>query len=150
MPNILQHLPVGQKVGIAFSGGLDTSAALHWMREKGAIPHAYTANLGQPDEQDYDDIPRRALEYGAEKARLIDCRLQLVSEGLAALQSAMGTWLGGGSFASRVSSLSGIFAGSIIEDGDTDALAGNGSKDWFLDASANDDLLDLNPSDALN
>ncbi len=87
MPNILQSLPAGRKVGIAFSGGLDTSAALHWMREKGAVPYAYTANLGQPDEQDYDDIPRRALQYGAEKARLIDCRLQLVSEGLAALQS---------------------------------------------------------------
>jgi argininosuccinate synthase len=84
--NILQSVPTGQKVGIAFSGGLDTSAALHWMRAKGAIPYAYTANLGQPDEQDYEDIPKRALEYGAEKARLIDCRVQLVSEGLAALQ----------------------------------------------------------------
>ncbi|MED5618683.1 argininosuccinate synthase [Ideonella sp. BN130291] len=86
MPTILQHLPSGQKVGIAFSGGLDTSAALHWMRNKGAIPYAYTANLGQPDEPDYDDIPRRAMQYGAEKARLIDCRAQLVAEGLAALQ----------------------------------------------------------------
>ena len=86
MANILQNLPAGQKVGIAFSGGLDTSAALHWMRAKGAIPYAYTANLGQPDETDYDEIPRRALQYGAEKARLIDCRAQLVSEGLAALQ----------------------------------------------------------------
>jgi len=86
MSTILQHVPVGQKVGIAFSGGLDTSAALHWMRSKGAIPYAYTANLGQPDEPDYDEIPRRALEYGAEKARLIDCRGQLVSEGLAVLQ----------------------------------------------------------------
>ena len=84
---ILQHVPAGQKVGIAFSGGLDTSAALHWMRAKGAIPYAYTANLGQPDETNYDTIPQRALEYGAEKARLIDCRAQLVSEGLAALQS---------------------------------------------------------------
>jgi argininosuccinate synthase len=86
MPTILQSIPAGQKVGIAFSGGLDTSAALHWMRGKGAIPFAYTANLGQPDEPDYDDIPRRALQYGAEKARLIDCRRQLVAEGLAALQ----------------------------------------------------------------
>jgi argininosuccinate synthase len=85
--HILQNLPVGQKVGIAFSGGLDTSAALHWMREGGAVPYAYTANLGQPDEPDYDDIPRRALEYGAEKARLIDCRAPLVAEGLAALQA---------------------------------------------------------------
>jgi argininosuccinate synthase len=86
MSTILQHLPAGEKVGIAFSGGLDTSAAIHWMRAKGAIPYAYTANLGQPDEPDYDDIPRRALQYGAEKARLIDCRAQLVAEGLAALQ----------------------------------------------------------------
>jgi argininosuccinate synthase len=86
MSHILQHVPIGERVGIAFSGGLDTSAALHWMRAKGAIPYAYTANLGQPDEQDYDDIPRRALEYGAEKARLVDCRRQLVAEGIAALQ----------------------------------------------------------------
>ena len=86
MSTILQHVPAGQKVGIAFSGGLDTSAALHWMRAKGAIPYAYTANLGQPDEPDYDEIPRKALQYGAEKARLIDCRAQLVSEGLAVLQ----------------------------------------------------------------
>src|SRR2546423_1213073 len=86
MGHILQTLPVGERVGIAFSGGLDTSAAIHWMRQKGAIPYCYTANLGQPDETDYDDIPRRALEYGAEKARLIDCRPQLVREGLAALQ----------------------------------------------------------------
>src|SRR5215510_9142385 len=86
MANILQNLPAGEKVGIAFSGGLDTSAALHWMRAKGAIPYAYTANLGQPDESDYDEIPRKALQYGAEKARLIDCRQQLVAEGLAALQ----------------------------------------------------------------
>ncbi|WP_027797756.1 argininosuccinate synthase [Paraburkholderia acidipaludis] len=87
MSTILESLPVGQKVGIAFSGGLDTSAALHWMRKKGAVPYAYTANLGQPDEDDYDSIPRRATEYGAEGARLIDCRAQLVAEGIAALQS---------------------------------------------------------------
>ena len=86
MSHILQSLPTGQKVGIAFSGGLDTSAALHWMRAKGAIPYAYTANLGQPDEPDYDDIPRRAREYGAEEARLVDCRTELVGEGLAVLQ----------------------------------------------------------------
>ncbi len=86
MGHILQQVPVGERVGIAFSGGLDTSAALHWMRGKGAIPYAYTANLGQPDEKDYDEIPRRAREYGAEGARLIDCRPQLVKEGIAALQ----------------------------------------------------------------
>jgi argininosuccinate synthase len=86
MAKILEKVPVGEKVGIAFSGGLDTSAALHWMRGKGAVPYAYTANLGQPDETDYASIPQRALQYGAEKARLIDCRRQIVSEGLAALQ----------------------------------------------------------------
>ncbi len=82
---ILLSLPAGQKVGLAFSGGLDTSAAIAWMRHHGAIPYAYTANLGQPDETDYDSITRRALEYGAEKARLVDCREPLVQEGLAAL-----------------------------------------------------------------
>ena len=87
MSVILESLPVGKKVGIAFSGGLDTSAALHWMRLKGAIPYAYTANLGQPDEADYDEIPRKAMEYGAEKARLIECRGPLVREGIAALQA---------------------------------------------------------------
>jgi argininosuccinate synthase len=87
MSRILHDVPIGQKVGIAFSGGLDTSAALHWMRAKGAIPYAYTANLGQPDEADYDDIPRRAKSYGAEAARLIDCRAALVAEGIAALQA---------------------------------------------------------------
>jgi argininosuccinate synthase len=84
--NILQSLPVGQRVGIAFSGGLDTSAAVHWMRAKGAIPCAYTANLGQPDESDYEEIPRKARAYGAEIARLVDCRAQLVAEGIAAIQ----------------------------------------------------------------
>jgi len=84
---ILQKIPAGERVGIAFSGGLDTSAAVHWMRGKGAVPCAYTANLGQPDESDYDEIPRKALAYGAEIARLIDCRAQLVAEGIAAIQS---------------------------------------------------------------
>jgi argininosuccinate synthase len=87
MSVILESLPTREKVGIAFSGGLDTSAALHWMRQRGAIPYAYTANLGQPDEADYGEIPRKALEYGAEKARLIDCRGPLVREGIAALQA---------------------------------------------------------------
>lgn len=86
MSKILQSLPVGKNVGIAFSGGLDTSAAIYWMRQKGAVPYCYTANLGQPDESNYDDIPKRALTCGAEKARLIDCREQLVHEGIAALQ----------------------------------------------------------------
>ena len=83
---ILQTVPVGQKVGIAFSGGLDTSAALLWMKQKGALPYAYTANLGQPDENDYNAIPKKADQYGAVKARLIDCRLQLALEGIAAIQ----------------------------------------------------------------
>jgi len=83
---ILQSLPVGERVGIAFSGGLDTSAAVHWMRARGALPCAYTAHLGQPDESDYDAIPRKALELGAVHARLVDCRAQLVSEGIAAIQ----------------------------------------------------------------
>jgi argininosuccinate synthase len=86
MSKILLSLPKGERVGIAFSGGLDTSAAIAWMRHKGAIPYAYTANLAQPDESDYDDIPRRAKVYGAEGARLIDCRDALVHEGLIALQ----------------------------------------------------------------
>jgi argininosuccinate synthase len=86
--NILQSLPVGERVGIAFSGGLDTSAAVHWMRARGAVPCAYTANLGQPDETDYEDIPRKARAYGADIARLIDCRKQLVAEGIAAIQCA--------------------------------------------------------------
>jgi argininosuccinate synthase len=84
--HILQSLPKNERVGIAFSGGLDTSAAVHWMRAKGAIPCAYTANLGQPDETDYDDIPRKAKAYGADIARLVDCRAQLVTEGIAAIQ----------------------------------------------------------------
>jgi argininosuccinate synthase len=88
LSRILKSVPKGRKVGLAFSGGLDTSAALHWMRAKGAIPFAYTANLGQPDEEDYDEIPRKAMAYGAEKARLVECRPQLVQEGLAAIQCA--------------------------------------------------------------
>jgi len=82
---VLASLPVGQKVGIAFSGGLDTSVAVAWMREKGAIPYAYTANLGQYDEDDIDSIPSRATEYGAEAGRLVDCRESLAEEGLAAI-----------------------------------------------------------------
>ncbi len=87
MATILQALPKGERVGIAFSGGLDTSAALHWMRAHGAIPYAYTANLGQPDETDYEEIPRKAMSYGAEQARLVECRHELVAEGIAAIQS---------------------------------------------------------------
>src|ERR1700712_3299757 len=83
---VLTSLPVGEKVGIAFSGGLDTSAAVAWMREKGAVPYCYTADLGQPDEPDLDGVPVRAKEYGAELARSVDCKAELVHEGLVALQ----------------------------------------------------------------
>ena len=83
---ILQSLPVGERVGIAFSGGLDTSAAVHWMRARGAKPCAYTADLGQPDETDVAAVPAKALTLGAEIARLVDCRAALVAEGIAALQ----------------------------------------------------------------
>ena len=86
MSNVLMSLPVGERVGIAFSGGLDTSAAVAWMREKGAIPYCYTADLGQPDEPDLDAVLDRAKVYGAEQARMIDCRESLVHEGLVALQ----------------------------------------------------------------
>jgi argininosuccinate synthase len=86
MSKVLTALPVSERVGIAFSGGLDTSAAVAWMREKGAVPCAYTADLGQPDETDLDQIPDKARQYGAEIARLIDCRSELVHEGLIALQ----------------------------------------------------------------
>ncbi|WP_138275529.1 argininosuccinate synthase [Rhodoluna limnophila] len=85
MTKVLASLPVGEKVGIAFSGGLDTSVAVAWMREKGAVPYSYTANLGQYDEDDIDSIPDRALVYGAEAGRLVDCRQSLAEEGLAAL-----------------------------------------------------------------
>ena len=86
MATILKNLPKGEKVGIAFSGGLDTSAAVLWIKLNGASPYTYTANLAQPDEEDYDSIPKKALEFGAEKARLVDCRTQLVNEGFAAIQ----------------------------------------------------------------
>jgi argininosuccinate synthase len=85
MTKVLSSLPIGEKVGIAFSGGLDTSVAVAWMREKGAIPFAYTANLGQYDEDDIESLPNRATAYGAEAGRLVDCRQSLAEEGLAAI-----------------------------------------------------------------
>jgi argininosuccinate synthase len=85
MSKVLASLPVGERVGIAFSGGLDTSVAVAWMREKGAIPCTYTADLGQYDESDIDSVPVRAKEYGAEISRLVDCKASLVEEGLAAI-----------------------------------------------------------------
>lgn len=86
MSKILTRLPIGEKVGIAFSGGLDTSVAVAWMREKGAFPYCYTGLLGQYDETDVDGVPQRAIDYGAEKARLVDCKPEMVREGLVALQ----------------------------------------------------------------
>ncbi|WP_221584715.1 argininosuccinate synthase [Microbacterium sp. G2-8] len=85
MSNVLENLPVGERVGIAFSGGLDTSCAVAWMRDAGAVPFTYTGDLGQYDEDDIASIPSRALEYGAEKSRLIDCKPLMVEEGLSAL-----------------------------------------------------------------
>ncbi len=85
MSKVLRSLPKGEKVGIAFSGGLDTSVAVAWMKENGAIPYAYTANLGQYDELDIDSVPARAKDYGAAEARLVDCREQLAEEGLVAI-----------------------------------------------------------------
>jgi len=85
MSKVLAYLPVGEKVGIAFSGGLDTSVAVAWMREKGAVPCTYTADLGQYDETDIDSVPVRAKEYGAEISRLVDCKTPLVEEGLASI-----------------------------------------------------------------
>jgi len=82
---VLSSLPVGERVGIAFSGGLDTSVAVAWMRDKGAVPCTYTADLGQYDEPDIASVPGRATAYGAEVTRLVDCREALVEEGLAAL-----------------------------------------------------------------
>lgn len=85
MSKVLTSLPVGQRVGIAFSGGLDTSVAVAWMREKGAVPCTYTADLGQYDETDIDSVPGRAGQYGAEISRLVDCKAALVEEGLSAI-----------------------------------------------------------------
>ncbi|MFI5842467.1 argininosuccinate synthase [Catenuloplanes sp. NPDC051500] len=85
MSKVLTSLPAGERVGIAFSGGLDTSVAVAWMREKGAVPCTYTADIGQADEPDIASVPGRAGQYGAEIARLVDCRAALVEEGLAAL-----------------------------------------------------------------
>ncbi|HJX43048.1 MAG TPA: argininosuccinate synthase [Geodermatophilus sp.] len=85
MSKVLRSLPVGERVGIAFSGGLDTSVAVAWMRDRGAVPCTYTADIGQYDEPDIASVPGRATAYGAELARLVDCRQALVEEGLAAL-----------------------------------------------------------------
>jgi argininosuccinate synthase len=85
MPKVLTQLPVGERVGLAFSGGLDTSVAVAWMREKGAVPCTYTADLGQYDEPDIASVPGRAGAYGAELSRMVDCTNAMVEEGLVAL-----------------------------------------------------------------
>ena len=85
MSKVLTSLPIGERIGIAFSGGLDTSVAVAWMKDKGAIPCAYTADIGQYDEPDISEVPIRARQYGAEIARAVDCRRELVEEGFAAL-----------------------------------------------------------------
>ena len=86
MSRVLTSLPVGERVGIAFSGGLDTTVAIAWIRENGAVPYALTADLGQPDEPDVDVVPARATAVGAEEAILVDCKAELVHEGLVALR----------------------------------------------------------------
>ena len=92
MSKVLSSLPIGERVGIAFSGGLDTSVAVAWMKERGAIPCAYTANVGQPDEPDIDTVPSRATEYGAQIARLVDCRAALVGGNPARVLRTSVTW----------------------------------------------------------
>ncbi len=114
MGNIIECTPVGEKVGIAFSGGLDTSAAIVWMLKKGVKPYAYTANLGQPDESDYDAIPRKALELGANKARLIDCRPELVHEGLSALMCGAFHISTGGNFYFNTTPLGRAVTGTML------------------------------------
>lgn len=114
MGNILKNLPINEKVGIAFSGGLDTSAALLWMREKGSIPYAYTADLAQPDESDYDAIKSRAMAFGAEEARLIDCKEQLVAEGLAALMCGAFHISSGGSTYFNTTPLGRVVTGTML------------------------------------
>ena len=112
--NILRNLPISEKVGIAFSGGLDTSAAIVWMKMKGGIPCAYTANLGQPDETDYDSIPKKAMSFGAELARLIDCRKELVHEGLVALMCGAFHISSAGSFYFNTTPLGRAVTGTVL------------------------------------
>ena len=78
--------PAGTKLGLAFSGGLDTRAAVAWMSRQGMKVHAYTADLAQPDEKNPNDIPPIAITHGAVAAKLVDCREQLVREGFTAIQ----------------------------------------------------------------
>lgn len=126
MGNILKDLPVNEKVGIAFSGGLDTSAALLWMREKGSIPYAYTADLAQPDESDYDAIKSRAMECGAEEARLIDCKDQLVQEGLAALMCGAFHITSGGATYFNTTPLGRVVTGTML----VNAMKDDGVNIW--------------------
>ena len=114
MSKVLAALPVGEKVGLAFSGGLDTSVAVAWMREKGAIPYTYTADLGQYDETDIDSVPGRAKEYGAEGSRLVNCKAALVEEGFAAIACGAFHIRSGGKFYFNTTPLGRAVAGTLL------------------------------------
>lgn len=114
MSKVLASLPIGEKVGIAFSGGLDTSVAVAWMRAKGAVPCTYTADLGQYDEPDIDSVPSRAKEYGAEISRLVDCKTPLVEEGLAAIACGAFHIRGGGKQYFNTTPLGRAVTGSLL------------------------------------
>jgi argininosuccinate synthase len=114
MSKVLASLPVGEKVGIAFSGGLDTSVAVAWMREKGAIPFTYTADLGQYDESDIESVPGRAKEYGAEGSRLVDCKAALVEEGFAAIACGAFHIRSGGKFYFNTTPLGRAVTGTLL------------------------------------
>ena len=114
MSKVLTSIPVGERVGIAFSGGLDTAVAVAWMREKGAVPCTYTANIGQYDDPDVDGIPDRAQTYGAEIARLVDCRAELVEEGLVALACGAFHLRSGGRFYFNTTPLGRAVTGTML------------------------------------
>ncbi len=126
MSKVLASLPIGEKVGIAFSGGLDTSVAVAWMREKGAIPYTYTADLGQYDEPDIDSIPVRAKAYGAEISRVVDCKTALVEEGLAAIASGAFHIRSGGKQYFNTTPLGRAVTGTLL----VTAMHGDGVEIW--------------------
>ncbi len=123
---ILTQIPVGERVGIAFSGGLDTSVAVAWMREKGAIPYCYTGVLGQYDEDDVEGIPGRAKQYGAEEARIVDCRPEMVREGLAALQCGAFHITSGGKTYFNTTPIGRAVTGTLL----VKSMAGDGVDIW--------------------
>ena len=114
MSKVLTSIPKGERIGIAFSGGLDTSVAVTWMKEKGAFPYAYTADLGQPDESDLESIPGKAKRHGAVNARLIDCRRELVSEGFGALMCGAFHIVSGGKKYFNTTPLGRAVAGTLL------------------------------------